>query len=383
LVLPGAVGVVFLIWERRWATLFDRRILWSVLALLLVAAPWYILVGVITHAHFLTGFFFTHNVDRFVSTMENHRGSILYYPLVILIGSAPWSLFAAGTVWTALWSCVREAGPRWRTTWDNAADRSGRGGRSAYRLLTVWIVVYVAFFSISATKLPNYVLPVIVPWGLITARFLDRWRKETVTLPRWYLPCAAMGLALIGASVGVGLALVGGIGEMNFMRDRFLPALLPFVPVSLAPVATAALLFFALKTERRSLFLNSFLIAAIALLAPLAAWATAALNEAKPPASLARTPAYRTDVDQRVVAFQMGHLPSLNFYLRRDVTHAATLADLAVYLTAPLPTFALIPESCVDEFQRQHPGLAVELCRRPDMYRGSATVLLANSRACN
>jgi 4-amino-4-deoxy-L-arabinose transferase-like glycosyltransferase len=100
LVLPGGVGAVFLIWERRWATLFDRRILWSVLTFLLVAAPWYILVGVITHAHFLTGFFFTHNVDRFISTMENHRGSILYYPLVILLGSAPWSLFAAGTVWT-------------------------------------------------------------------------------------------------------------------------------------------------------------------------------------------------------------------------------------------------------------------------------------------
>jgi 4-amino-4-deoxy-L-arabinose transferase-like glycosyltransferase len=381
LVLPGGVGMLFLVWERRWAMMFDRRILWTALAFALVAAPWYILVGVITHANFLTGFLYKHNVDRFLSTMENHRGSVLYYPIAILVGSMPWSLFAAATVWAAFWSCVRQPSSRWQAAWEKAADASGRGGVSAYRFLTAWIVVYLTFFSISATKLPNYVLPVIVPWTLLSARLLDRWRKETLSLPAWYLRCAALGLGLIGIGLSVGLAIAGGVGEVALMRSRFLPALLPFAPIGVVPIAAAGVLFFALRTGRRPLFVRSLVFAAVALLAPLAAWATAALNGAKAPASLGETPAARVDLDQRVVAFEMGHLPSLNFYLRRDVAHVPGLDHVAVHLAAPLPTFAIIPERDIEEFQRRRPALAVEVCRHADMYRGTKLVLLANSLA--
>jgi 4-amino-4-deoxy-L-arabinose transferase-like glycosyltransferase len=381
LLLPGAIGVVFLVWERRWTPMFDRRLLWATLSFLLVAAPWYVLVGVITHGQFLTSFLSTHNLGRFTSTMENHGGSIFYYPIAILAGSMPWSLFAAGAVWAAIWSCVRTPVSRWQPSWDKAADQSGRGGAAAYRFLSAWILVYLVFFSISATKLPNYVLPVIVPWTLLSARFLDRWRKETLALPAWYLTSAAFGLALVGVGFGVGLAIAAGVGEMSFMRNRFLPGLLPFAAIGVVPIAASSVMVFSLRTGRRALFVRSILGAALLLLAPLAAWATAALNGVKAPASLAWTPAGRIDIDQRVVALDMGRLPSLNFYLRRDVTHVARLSDVATHLKMPLPTFAIVPEDCVAEFQRLHPGLATELSRHAEMYRGTKIVLLANTLA--
>ncbi len=381
LVLPGAIGLAFCVWEQRWAMLFDRRLVWTTLAFLLVAAPWYALVGVMTHANFLTGFLYTHNVDRFLSTMENHRGSIFYYPIVILAGSMPWSLFAAGTVWTAFWSCIRQPKPRWQSAWDKAADPNGRGGVSAYRFLAAWVLVYLAFFSLSATKLPNYVLPVVVPWTILSARFLDRWRKESLALPAWYLTCAVVGLAMVGVGLGAGLAIASGVGELASLRNRFLPQLWPFVPLAAAPILAAGMLAYAMRTSRRPLFVRTLLIAALALFAPLAAYATAALNGAKAPASLGQTPAARADVDRRIVAYEMGHLPSINFYLRRDVTHVNSLADVALRLNMLLPTFALLPEGSVAEFERQHPGLATELSRHADMYRGAKLVLLANRLA--
>lgn len=380
LVLPATAWIVFLVWERRWTMLLDRRLGWGTLAFILIALPWYILVGAVTHANFLTGFIMKHNVDRFMATMEGHRGSIFYYPVVMLAGSMPWSLFAAGTVWATFWSCVRTPRPRWQAAWDRAADPAGRGGTSAYRFLACWVLTYLVFFSISATKLPNYVLPVIVPWTLLTARFLDRWRKESLTLPTWYLTAAAVGMGLIGVGFGVGIAIAGGVGEMSFMRNRFLPALLPFAWVGLVPIVAAGGLFFAVRTGRRMSFVVGLVFAAILLLMPLAAWATAALNRTKAPESLASTLAGRIDVDSRVVAFDLGHLPSLNFYLRRDVTHTLSFQDVAESLAMPTPTYVLMPERILADFQRDFPGLATELSRHDDLYRGSRFVLLTNSK---
>ncbi|MEI7684277.1 MAG: glycosyltransferase family 39 protein [Planctomycetota bacterium] len=436
LLLPCAILVAYAVWERRWAMFFDVRVVWTAIAFVAVAAPWYILVGVITHAHFLKGFFFTHHVDRFLSTMENHRGSILYYPIVLLAGSIPWSLFAAGTVWATYWSCWRGVGADWHTPWDRfqadqvsyrqsrffyplalmrgfvpgllrigaivwtgfwnrvpggepnwqatfekAADPSGRGGVAAYRFLTAWTLVYLAFFSISATKLPNYVLPVIVPWTLLSARFLDRWRKETLTLPTWYLRTAVVSLALLGVGVSVGLAVASGVGELGVMRNRFLPGLWPFAFMGLAPVIAAGFLWTALQRNRRATFVNSFVLAAGLFLAPLAACATAALNAVKASESISHTPAGRTDLDLRVVGFDVAHLPSLNFYLKRDVRHAQALGDVLQALHAPLPTIALIPEAHVDAFQNGNAGFAVEIGRFADMYRGKKLIVFANPLA--
>ena len=106
LVLPAAVAFLFLLWEGRLRVLADRRLAWAALAWCLIALPWYIWVGVDTKGNFLRGFFLQHNVARFGSAMENHSGSPLYYPIVLLIGTAPWSVFLGGAFWCAIWSAL-------------------------------------------------------------------------------------------------------------------------------------------------------------------------------------------------------------------------------------------------------------------------------------
>lgn len=380
LVLPAGVVALFVLWERRWDVILDRRNVWAVVSFLVVALPWYILVAVITHGHFLRGFFGKHNVDRFLSTMENHGGSPLYYPIVLVVGSAPWSLFAAAGIWAAFWSCWRTPPDGWRAACDAAADRTGRGGVPAYRFLIAWIGLYIVFFSISATKLPNYILPALVPWTLLIARFLDRWRRDAAALPGWQMRAAIAGVALVGVGIAVGLIVVSG-AAVDVLRHRSLPALLPFAWLGLLPLAAAGTLVWTLRRQRRGEFVAALVVTATMLLSPLAAFATAALNGVKAPAAIAQTAAGRTDVDLRVVGLEVAHLPSLNFYLRRDIAHVQSLDEAIVRLELPYPTYVLLPESLAEILRSRAPDLVAEVARFPDLYRGRPIVMLANKMA--
>src|SRR5690606_15410206 len=62
---------------------------------LAVALPWHIWVGIRTDGQWLSGFFWEHNVNRALQPMEGHRGSILYYPVALLVGFFPWSVLTA------------------------------------------------------------------------------------------------------------------------------------------------------------------------------------------------------------------------------------------------------------------------------------------------
>ncbi|HZT81490.1 MAG TPA: glycosyltransferase family 39 protein, partial [Gemmataceae bacterium] len=199
LVLPLAVAGLFLLWSRRLRILWGRNLLWGCLAFVLVTAPWYAWVGAETKGEFLRGFLLTHNRDRFLAPMENHNGPPFYYALALVAGFAPWSVFLGPAAWHA-WKGLRGRG----------ADAPPEERRPAYRFLACWVAVYFVFFSISRTKLPNYILPLFPPVALLTADLLDRWRRGEVRLPGWVTGLSLTCLALIGVGVGGGLLVAGG-----------------------------------------------------------------------------------------------------------------------------------------------------------------------------
>src|SRR5262249_42117891 len=55
-------------------TIWSMRPLTAIAMVLLVAGPWYALVGLRTDGEWLVGFFGVHNFGRFLHPMENHRG---------------------------------------------------------------------------------------------------------------------------------------------------------------------------------------------------------------------------------------------------------------------------------------------------------------------
>src|SRR5262249_8909402 len=111
---------------------------------------------------------------------------------------------------------------------------------AAYRFLWCWVAVYFVCFSVAATKLPNYVLPVYAPLALLTARFLDRWRRGAVRPPAWAFNLSLGLVALAGVLAGVGLLLAGGLLPLPAMRGRALPGLEAWAVLGVLPVLGAA-----------------------------------------------------------------------------------------------------------------------------------------------
>lgn len=103
-----------------------------------IGFSWYAGVYFWNGADWLKEFFFTHNLNRFSSPMEGHRGPF-YLPLLFcLIGFFPSSLLLISS---------------WRS----------RGLDIRRQPLILWSILYVAFvivfFSFASTKLPHYIAP--------------------------------------------------------------------------------------------------------------------------------------------------------------------------------------------------------------------------------
>jgi 4-amino-4-deoxy-L-arabinose transferase-like glycosyltransferase len=440
--LPGVVIVLYLTWEGRLRLLVDRRVGWAILAFLIVAVPWYLKVGLDTRWEWPKRFFFEHHVARVTGPMEGHGGSVLYYPLVLIAGTMPWSIFLGGAIVATFWSSLREPtepvwpmypnaptafvrpsswlmavwtyskrivarlwwgslwllwGTRFLTyvvdflrrrflrvggpgnaTWRRLHDPAGRGGVAAYRFLAVWALTYLVCFSLSATKLPNYVLPMTMPTAILIARLVDRWRRGLIEAPGWCRSACLAMLALIGIGLGVGFAIAGGLFPGTLKGPTF-PALAPFALLGAVPIAATVVLTRLTSLGRRDAATAVFALQAALFLAPLAACMSVALNAYKSPASLVADSGLRhRDVDLRLGAYATEHIPSLNFYSGRDVTPILNVGDLARFLRQPILAYVVISEENLAEFRRSYADVGHESTRHFDMYRRQAMVVLSN-----
>lgn len=126
------------------------------LCVAVIALPWYIAVGVQTDGAWLRGFLGNHNVGRFMQPMENHSGPPVYYLIAIMLGFFPWSVFLP-LAFVSL----------------SQRHRQGEGDRQSIAFVLGWAGVYIIFFSLARTKLPNYVLPCYPALALLTGYLFE------------------------------------------------------------------------------------------------------------------------------------------------------------------------------------------------------------------
>jgi 4-amino-4-deoxy-L-arabinose transferase-like glycosyltransferase len=366
LVLPAAVIVLFLLWVRQLRRLLDRRLLLGMLAFLLVALPWYVWVAADTKANFLRGFLLTHHVDRFLSPMENHAGSPLYYVLILLAGFAPWSVFLGLALWYA---------------WPGRAGTPDRAGPAdGQRFLLCWIAVYVVFFSLAATKLPNYVLPVCPPLALLTGCFLDRWRRGCLAPAPWLLHVSLTGLALIGIGTIVGLCAAGDVLSLPLLHGHTFPGLEHWAALGLLPLLGAALAWLFLRREQRTSLLVSITATAVLFLGSLAAWVSPLFNQYKAPEPLVvASGAFRRDQDIRIGAYQVEYLPSLNFYCQRTIQHQHSEGEVRDFLAIrDLPVYLFVPATLWRDVSKSVHSSYRVIGRHADLYRSGEVLVITN-----
>ena len=160
----------------------------GLLLTLMVAAPWYVSVGLETDGAFLKGFFIEHNLGRALNSMEGHKGSIFFYPAAFVVGIFPWSLWLIPIA-----------------MWTHGAFRENAVQRQLAVLGTVWIVVYLTAFSLASTKLPSYITPCYAGAALLIGSYWKQFES------RWHLPKFGMRVAANSLAVATGIGILTAI----------------------------------------------------------------------------------------------------------------------------------------------------------------------------
>jgi 4-amino-4-deoxy-L-arabinose transferase-like glycosyltransferase len=203
--LAAAVIVVFALAARESRLVLRTAWLPGILLFCAIALPWYIAVE-LRNPQFFREFILEHNLARFSSDLYHHRQPFWYYLPITALAFVPWTVFvvAAGAASARMWwaerrSVVAEPDLEWQFT----------------VFAGCWLLVPVAFFSISQSKLPGYILPAIPAGAVLLADYLRRKLADEVNVSK--------GLAVLHALVAA-MPIVPSVLIAYLITEHRLPA---------------------------------------------------------------------------------------------------------------------------------------------------------------
>lgn len=151
--VPLLVIVVTLVVLRQPRRLLELGWLWGLPLFAVLGLSWYLQACI---RFDLWWFFLGKQVaGHYFQDAQGHPKPFWFYAVLLVVGALPWTL------------CAMAATGRWGEETQSSHIRARRV------FLVSWILTGLVFFSMSRTKLPTYILPVMVPMGLFAARFWE------------------------------------------------------------------------------------------------------------------------------------------------------------------------------------------------------------------
>jgi 4-amino-4-deoxy-L-arabinose transferase-like glycosyltransferase len=160
--LAAAVIVVFAAMARDVRVIVKTLWLPGILLFCAIALPWFIAVQM-RNPQFFREFILQHNLARFSSDLYRHRQPFWYYLPVSALALVPWTVFVIPAFIQPLqawWKDYRSV--------STELDLNLQFGVFA----CCWLVVPIAFFSLSQSKLPGYILPALPAGAVLLADYL-------------------------------------------------------------------------------------------------------------------------------------------------------------------------------------------------------------------
>ena len=185
--LPGGAFALWILWRRDFEEL--RRVPWfGVLTTFLVLVlPWHLAAWRVHGNWFVAEYVGRQHFQRFLGRDFAHQNPFWYFVPVMLVSVFPWS----GLIPIAWWRGLR-------------AGRSDRQSlECAMSMWALWAGFVFVFFSLSISKLPNYILPALPALSILIGWRLNAlWKHKRALSPVEFVGLWLPGL-IIGALVFV------------------------------------------------------------------------------------------------------------------------------------------------------------------------------------
>jgi 4-amino-4-deoxy-L-arabinose transferase-like glycosyltransferase len=169
IIIPLLAVIPYLTLTRQWKTYFTQgKPLLGWTMFILIAIPWYLAMIAIHGADYLAAAQ-ANTTGRFANPMEGHGGSLLFYLPILLVGFFPWSGFLPTGIYQSL--------KQWKLFRSGEKEASGENGLLLF--CSLWIIAILIFFTISATRLPHYILPLFPAASLLVAVMWSRYLQTS------------------------------------------------------------------------------------------------------------------------------------------------------------------------------------------------------------
>jgi 4-amino-4-deoxy-L-arabinose transferase-like glycosyltransferase len=179
-------------------------------AFAVIALPWYILCAR-ANPDFFRVFIIQHNFQRYLTPVFQHPQPFWFFVAIIFLGLLPWSAILIGAAFDAL-RIFR--------------DRSWRASPGFF--IACWAIFPTIFFSLSQSKLPEYILPAFPPLAVLLAHSFVRAMDHAPRKAQW-----------MGVATGTMWVALGVAGAIGFHR---LPAYSPLDHETISRLAIRCLL---------------------------------------------------------------------------------------------------------------------------------------------
>jgi 4-amino-4-deoxy-L-arabinose transferase-like glycosyltransferase len=242
-----------------------------------------------------------------------------------------------------------------------------------------WFAAYLGFFSLAATKLPNYVLPAYPALAILTADLLVRWRSGGLVIPRWVPAAAVAGMVLVAAVVGVGLPVAAGAVPVLPAGSRAFPGLEEWAVLGLVPLAGATLMMWFLRRGDRGGYVAAMAASSVAFVGLAFAFPPLEVDRYKAPRELVReSGAGDPSRDLRLGGYDWFQ-PSVVFYARREVQKLPSPEKAAEFLAVPTPGYLFVPEPTWRRWVADKVAVPHRVAARHyDFYRNCEVLVVTN-----
>lgn len=205
LLLPGLSLLIWVFLKKKWKAVFNWKLVAAMALFILVALPWYLAVDRATNGEWTKGFFLDHNLNRFASPKEGHGGFFFVTVLFVLAGMLPF-VFYTGEVIKNKKTLFKE---------------------DLVKFSAIVVLVYVVFFSISSTRLPNYPMPCYPFAAIIFGHYLEKLLSGKTAFKTYPQISLLVFLLLVPIAALIAVRTENEINyEKGLLAILFLPALL-------------------------------------------------------------------------------------------------------------------------------------------------------------